>query len=181
MRAQKSGTIINIGSVLGQQTLAALSAYSMSKFALEGLSEALALELRDFGVRVVHVSAGYYRTRIFNTGQTAAAGFTDAYLSTRLGAQLGTVQKITEDPTHLAGDPTKYGKVIVDIVDGGSLAGAWDTFLHLPMGKDAVEVLDDKVKRMKDSVHLTRAIASSTDFDDYDESRRLLPADEFYI
>ncbi|KAJ0321439.1 hypothetical protein COL5a_009200 [Colletotrichum fioriniae] len=62
MRAAHSGTIINISSTGGLRGLAAVSAYSSSKFAVEGLSESLAAEYADFGIRVILVEPGPFRT-----------------------------------------------------------------------------------------------------------------------
>jgi NAD(P)-dependent dehydrogenase (short-subunit alcohol dehydrogenase family) len=63
MRAQGSGTIINISSIGGLVGIPFQALYSASKFAVEGLSEALRLEVRPFGIRVVLVEPGDARTR----------------------------------------------------------------------------------------------------------------------
>ncbi|GLS21433.1 short-chain dehydrogenase/reductase [Labrys miyagiensis] len=62
LRRQGSGTIVNISSLGGQLSYGGYGAYSASKFALEGLSEALALELAPFGVKVMIVEPGAFRT-----------------------------------------------------------------------------------------------------------------------
>lgn len=62
MRKQRSGCIINISSISGRLSTPANGVYSASKFALEGLSDALRLELEPFGVRVVVVEPGAIRT-----------------------------------------------------------------------------------------------------------------------
>jgi NAD(P)-dependent dehydrogenase (short-subunit alcohol dehydrogenase family) len=55
LRAQKSGAIVNVSSMGGQMSFPRVAAYSASKFALEGLSEALAQELAPFGIKVMIV------------------------------------------------------------------------------------------------------------------------------
>lgn len=65
MRERRAGRIINVSSVDGRIALPALSAYCASKWALEGLSESLRLEVRPFGVHVVLVEPGTYRTDAF--------------------------------------------------------------------------------------------------------------------
>ncbi|MDM0074889.1 oxidoreductase [Variovorax sp. J2P1-59] len=62
LRAQKAGAIVNISSLGGQLSFGGFSAYSASKFALEGLSEALAQEVAPFGIKVLIVEPGAFRT-----------------------------------------------------------------------------------------------------------------------
>jgi NAD(P)-dependent dehydrogenase (short-subunit alcohol dehydrogenase family) len=78
MRAQKSGHIIMVTSVAGRTAHPTLSSYSSSKFALEGWSESLRIELRSLGIRVVLVEPGAYETDIWTRnakiGQSAFNG-----------------------------------------------------------------------------------------------------------
>jgi NAD(P)-dependent dehydrogenase (short-subunit alcohol dehydrogenase family) len=62
MRRQRSGLIVNISSIGGVLALPFQGLYSATKFALEGLSEALSAEVRQFGIRVVLLQAGDFRT-----------------------------------------------------------------------------------------------------------------------
>jgi len=62
MRIQNSGIIFNVSSIAGFRGTASFSAYNASKFAVNGISEALAQEVRQFGIQVVIVSPGPYRT-----------------------------------------------------------------------------------------------------------------------
>lgn len=83
MRKQGSGTIINISSVSGKLVTPANGVYSASKFALEGLSDALRLELEPFGVHVVIVEPGSIKTQFHNkveaAGQEIFANSTSPY------------------------------------------------------------------------------------------------------
>jgi NAD(P)-dependent dehydrogenase (short-subunit alcohol dehydrogenase family) len=71
MRERKRGLIVNVTSVAGRISLSPLGPYCASKFALEALSEALAQEVNEFGVRVAIVEPGIIDTRMArNIGQT---------------------------------------------------------------------------------------------------------------
>ena len=80
MRCQRSGTIVNVSSLAGTFGLPCGGLYSASKFALEGLSESLRFETKQFGIRVVLVEPGDFRTQITARRRIAAAALTnDAY------------------------------------------------------------------------------------------------------
>jgi NAD(P)-dependent dehydrogenase (short-subunit alcohol dehydrogenase family) len=78
MRKQGSGYIVNIGSIGGLIAIPYQAMYSASKFALEGMSEALRMEVRPFGVRVVIIEPGDHKTAI-TQNRTEISGGTDAY------------------------------------------------------------------------------------------------------
>jgi NAD(P)-dependent dehydrogenase (short-subunit alcohol dehydrogenase family) len=65
MRRAGGGKIINIGSIAGRVGLPFQGIYSSTKFAVEGLSEALRIELKPFGIHVVIIEPGNYRTNVF--------------------------------------------------------------------------------------------------------------------
>jgi len=68
MRDQKSGHIIQVSSILGLATLPTMGLYNASKFALEGLSETLATEVKEFGINVTLVEPNGYASNIWHTG-----------------------------------------------------------------------------------------------------------------
>jgi NAD(P)-dependent dehydrogenase (short-subunit alcohol dehydrogenase family) len=72
MRERRSGRIINISSINGRFATPGLSAYSSSKWAVEGLSESLRHEMRPYGVQVVIVEPGTFKTEIFEKNRRVA-------------------------------------------------------------------------------------------------------------
>nr|WP_255639785.1 SDR family oxidoreductase [Aquibacillus saliphilus] len=74
MRQKRNGTIINISSVSGRMGFPGISAYVSSKYALEGYSESLRLELRPFGIQVAIVEPGSFQTNIWSSGMEISKG-----------------------------------------------------------------------------------------------------------
>ena len=67
MRRQKNGTIVNISSIAGKIGFPLTSAYVSSKFALEGLSESMAYEIEQFGIKVILIEPGVIKTNFNNS------------------------------------------------------------------------------------------------------------------
>jgi len=71
MRKQRSGTIINISSIAGLIGFVGMGAYVSTKFAIEGLTQSLRMELAPFGIRALVVEPGVIRTNILNSSPIA--------------------------------------------------------------------------------------------------------------
>ena len=129
MSARQSGAIVQISSLGGQLSFAGFSAYSATKFALEGLSEALADEVQPFGIKVLIVEPGAFRTGFFANGSHSCA--TDTYSDT-----VGATREIlkTGDGAQ-PGDPAKAAAAILIALDADL------TPLRLPLGVDAVDAI----------------------------------------
>jgi NAD(P)-dependent dehydrogenase (short-subunit alcohol dehydrogenase family) len=105
-RARRSGNIVNLSSIGGLVGLAGWSMYNASKFAVEGMSEALALELEPLGVHVTIVEPGPFRTDFLGRSGVEAkeqiadyaqtAGKTREYFNTQAGKQAGDPQRAVE-------------------------------------------------------------------------------------
>jgi short-subunit dehydrogenase len=91
MRQRRSGTIINISSTAGIEAKPSRSMYSASKFALEAFSEALYHEMKPFGVRVLLVEPGAFRTKFAEGVVVPEKGLGDDYKGTVTGAVLEAV------------------------------------------------------------------------------------------
>jgi NAD(P)-dependent dehydrogenase (short-subunit alcohol dehydrogenase family) len=130
LRQQGSGAIVQMSSMGGQVSMPGFGAYCAAKFALEGLSEALAAELAPFGVRVLIVEPGAFRTE-FGGGRMHRSREIEAYrVST--GETRAAVE--TMDGSQ-PGDPAKAAAAILEVL------AAENPPLRLALGGDAVEAL----------------------------------------
>ena len=112
MRKQGSGTIVNISSVAGRIGFPASPAYISSKFALEGLSESLRLEMAPFGVNVVIIEPGVIKTNFLNPMKLAKRSESDtAYRDITIKVVSG-VKMMAEMGTH----PKEVADTIVKAV-----------------------------------------------------------------
>jgi NAD(P)-dependent dehydrogenase (short-subunit alcohol dehydrogenase family) len=112
MRAQRSGRIINISSVLGFLPAPYLGLYAASKHAVEGLSESLDHEVRQFGIRVVLVEPAFTKTNL-DANSPQAASFIPAY-----GNERGNVSKAVNDNVSNAPEPDGVADTIIDAAFG---------------------------------------------------------------
>lgn len=116
MREKKNGTIINISSVGGIMGLPFQGLYSASKFAIEGYSEALRLELYPFNLRVVLIEPGD-----FNTGFTSSRMVSKATeWSSDYKEQFEITRQILENNEQSGSNPIKIGKLVSKIVNSNS-------------------------------------------------------------
>lgn len=153
LRAAGSGHNMNVSSILGLTAFPGWGLYSAGKFALNGLSEALAKELADFGVNVTVVEPGYFRTNFLATDSLAlpaAAG--DAYPAIREM----TEQHLQMQGTQL-GDPIKGAAAIIDIAVTGQGP------LHQLLGSDAVSLAQGQIDALTADVKAGQELAVTTD------------------
>lgn len=85
MRKQRSGQIINIGSLTGLLALPFCGYYSASKYALEGFTEALRFEVKSFNIKISIVDPSYFKTNLAKSAQTSSDSISD-YSRMRLQA-----------------------------------------------------------------------------------------------
>ena len=104
MRERRSGTIVNVTSVAGRFNVAGQSMYCASKFALESLSECLAIEVREFGIRIVIIEPGAFKTEIVARGALTQVDDDSPYATTerRLANRYKGAAANGGDPTILA-------------------------------------------------------------------------------
>ncbi len=154
LRRQRSGRVVNLSSIGGLVGLPGYSTYNATKFALEGLSEALALEVTPLGIRVTLVEPGPFRTDFLGSSLVMAketigdyadtAGKTRTAAGTRHGNQ--------------AGDPVRGAQAIIDAVVSD------DPPLHLPLGKFAYERGLTKFEAMRAEFERCKEAAIHADY-----------------
>ncbi|EMY8531589.1 SDR family oxidoreductase [Bacillus paranthracis] len=127
MREQQSGKIINISSISGQVGFPGLSPYVSSKYALEGWSESLRLEVKPFGIDVALVEPGSYNTNIWEVGKQLATNQSDT--TSPYKEYMDKIQKHMNSGSDTFGNPIDVAKKIVDIAE------AKRTTLRYPIGK----------------------------------------------
>jgi NAD(P)-dependent dehydrogenase (short-subunit alcohol dehydrogenase family) len=154
LRAQRYGAIVNISSLGGQLSFAGFGAYSASKFALEGISEALAQEVAAFGIKVLLVEPGNFRTNLLGSGTRELPGM-DAYRQS-VG---GTREFARSMHGAQMGDPLKAAAAI-DLA-----LQAEKTPLRLQLGEDAVAAVRAHAKTMLEDLERWQAVAVNTHLD----------------
>ncbi|WP_218937988.1 oxidoreductase [Bacillus cereus] len=127
MRKQRSGKIINISSISGQVGFPGLSPYVSSKYALEGWSESLRLELKAFGIDVALIEPGSYNTNIWEVGKQLATNQSDT--TSPYKEYMDKIQKHINSGSDTFGNPIDVAKKVVDIAE------AKRTTLRYPIGK----------------------------------------------
>ncbi|GAA4703972.1 NADP-dependent 3-hydroxy acid dehydrogenase YdfG [Promicromonospora umidemergens] len=152
-RERRSGHIVNVSSVLGLLSFPGWSLYSAGKFALEALSDSLAAEVADHGIRVNTVEPGYLRTdflRPVSLGMPRSTS--DAYPAVR-----EMVEQHLAMPGTQLGDPAKAAAAIITVATAGEAP------LHQLLGSDSLSLAAGRLKALADDVEASRDLAMTTD------------------
>ena len=153
MRTRRCGAIVQLSSMGGQMSFAGFSAYSATKFALEGLSEALADEVNRLGIKVLVVEPGAFRTSLMENKR----------LSEEIpdyAESVGATRKMSSDVNgQQPGDPAKAAAAILTALD------AETTPLRLPLGADAIEAIVGHLDGMRADIDTWEQVARDTAFD----------------
>lgn len=157
MRTQKSGHIINISSVGGLTGSIGWGLYASTKFAVEGITESLALELAPLGIKATVVEPGYFRTNFLDTSSlTRTANIISDYDTT-----VGEMRKIATQVSYKQlGNPLKLAEAIVKV------ASVENPPLHLPLGNDTLERYRHKTAEFEKDIQNWYDVITGTDHDD---------------
>jgi NAD(P)-dependent dehydrogenase (short-subunit alcohol dehydrogenase family) len=155
MRRRRSGQIINITSMGGIITMPGLGYYHGSKFALEGISETLAQEVRHLGIRVTAVEPGSFRTNWAGRSLVRAARAVADYDEVFDPIRRRRESNIGRQP----GDPAKAARAILGLI------GSEKPPLHMVLGSDAIRMVREKLRALSAELDAWEHVSLSTDFD----------------
>jgi NAD(P)-dependent dehydrogenase (short-subunit alcohol dehydrogenase family) len=160
MRTRKKGSIINISSIGGLKSFPALGYYNATKFAVEGLSEALALEVEPLGLKVMIVEPSGFRTdwagRSANESHVQIADYAETAGKNRTGLRAVS--------GHQAGDPVRAVKAIVDAIESPKPPH------RLLLGVDAVEGAKAKIANLNADLAMWEDVSRGVDYPPLDRT-----------
>jgi NAD(P)-dependent dehydrogenase (short-subunit alcohol dehydrogenase family) len=153
MRTRRRGHILNITSMGGFITMPGIAYYCGSKFALEGISEALAKEVAGFGIAVTAVAPGSFRTdwagRSMRRTSRCIADYDELF---------DPVRKAREEKNgKQLGDPRKAARAMLAAIAADSPP------LHLLLGSDALGLVRSKLSALEEEIRRWEAVTVSTD------------------
>ncbi|NPD67037.1 oxidoreductase [Lichenicola cladoniae] len=154
MRARRSGRIVNVTSMGGFITMPGIAYYCGSKFALEGISEALGKELKPLGIHVTSLAPGQFRTDWAGRSMIRAGRSIADYDTIMDPLRAARQAKSGNQP----GDPAKAAQALLRLV------AAENPPVRLYLGADALQFVRDKIDTMKAEMEFWEQTSRSTDF-----------------
>ncbi|MFC2249034.1 oxidoreductase [Labrys portucalensis] len=154
MRARRSGHIVNVTSMGGFITMPGISYYCGSKFALEGISEALGREVKPLGIHVTALAPGQFRTDWAGRSMVRSERSLAAYDAVMDPIRAARQAKSGNQP----GDPAKAAQALLKLVS------AENPPVRLYLGADALKLVRDKIDAMKAEMVAWEEVSRSTDF-----------------
>ncbi len=157
MRRQRSGVIISISSVLGVVGLEFTTAYTASKFGLEGWMQALQYDVAPFGIHTIIVNPGFFRTEILTKESTTyAEPSVEDYNERREGhEQWWNAHNGQQD-----GDPAKLAQALIKI------ANQEEPPRRFIAGADAIAMADQMIVEFQNQVNAYRKLSTSLAFEE---------------
>ena len=154
MRRRKRGHILNITSMGGYVTFPGISAYNGTKFALEGISDGLAKEVKELGIKVTAVAPGAFRTDWAGRSMVRAQRSISDYDATFEPVRARRQAISGKQP----GDPAKAARAMLEII------AASDPPVHFLLGNDAVKLVNEKLDALRAELRAWESLSTSTDF-----------------
>jgi NAD(P)-dependent dehydrogenase (short-subunit alcohol dehydrogenase family) len=153
MRARRAGHIVNVSSIGGLAAFGATGYYHATKFAVEGLSEALAAEVAPLGVRVTIVEPSAFRTNWSGPSMRQSATLIDDYAETAGTRRATTLATYGRQP----GDPARAAEAMITAV------GSAEPPLRLLLGKAAYEIAIVRLNILRATFEAWRVLTLSAD------------------
>jgi NAD(P)-dependent dehydrogenase (short-subunit alcohol dehydrogenase family) len=154
MRQRRAGRILNVTSMGGLMTFPGVGIYHGSKFALEGISETLAKEVAEFGIKVTAIEPGSFRTdwagRSMQRGARTIADYDASFEPIRKARAARSGNQ--------PGDPLKAAQAILQVAD------APNPPVHLLLGSDALSLVREKLDGLKQEIDAWEHVTVGTDF-----------------
>ena len=155
MRRQRSGYVINISSLGGYQAYMGWGVYGSTKFAVEGISEAMHQELAPLGIKVTVVEPGFFRTDFLDDQSLVKT----ALELPDYAATVGVMRHHAEAANHAQpGNPAKLAEALLALVNAANPP------LRLALGSDAVARIEAKNSAVEQELAQWRDLSLSTDF-----------------
>ncbi|OAP54878.1 hypothetical protein AYL99_10578 [Fonsecaea erecta] len=165
MRKRRSGVIMNVSSTQGIAPGLACGVYAASKAALEAASESCSQEVAQFGVRVLIIEPGAYRTEF---GGSSTGKHIEPSLEYRGDHPVTQrLQLISTLPKVAMGDPSKAAQVMFQAATGEGEAGELirrENLLRVIIGPDSWKGIDKKVTELRRTTDILTEVAASTNF-----------------
>lgn len=154
LRAQRSGYIINISSIAGFSAGTGWSVYAATKFALMGMTDILAEDVREFGIKAITIAPGAFRTEFLTNDSLVLSEKTiEDYTAVRQShAKLLAMNHLQ------AGDPDKAAEVMIE------LAQMNEPPVRLFLGTDAYNRATQKIVQLSADLEKNKELSFSTDF-----------------
>jgi short-subunit dehydrogenase len=154
MRRRRRGHIINITSMAGYISMPGIAYYSGSKFALEGISEALAQEVKGLGIKVTAIAPGSFRTEWAGRSMVRSERSISDY-----DAVFDPVRKRRREYSgRQVGDPAKAARALLELVE------LEEPPTHLLLGSDALNLVKERLAALHDEIQAWERVSRSTDY-----------------
>ena len=154
-RERKSGHVVNLSSISGLVGLPGIGIYNATKFAVEGISEALAAEVGPLGIKVTVVEPGPFRTEFLAGSLALAKNVIPEYEKTAGVTRAGAATRNGNQP----GDPVRAAAAIIKAVT------AENPPLHLLLGRMAYELANKKISNLQKDFEAWREVTLGADFE----------------
>jgi NAD(P)-dependent dehydrogenase (short-subunit alcohol dehydrogenase family) len=157
LRAQQSGHIINVSSIAGFiGTFPGFGIYCATKFAVDGLTEALSTEIKSFGIHATIVAPGYFRTQFLSAGSlNVPENPIEAYKEVR---ESQAFHQNIMDGNQL-GDPEKAALAMIQVAESKNPP------LHLFLGSDAFDLAQTKINSIRQELEDWKLLTTSTAYE----------------